>query len=406
MRLAALLLAASAAHAADSYWTLNLFPASAYPEARCLDGTQAGHYLKRGDPSKWIIGFQGGGWCTSYSDCVARSKTDLGSSSTWPTTTTRFGGIYSMDPSQNPGFSTWTSSQAPYGDGASFAGYVAQPVNVNGTALYFRGAKVLEAYLETLLAAGIANATEVIVTGGSAGGLATLLHVDYVAARLRAANPSISVKALADCSFFINAVDVFGRAYYTGLYQWVAAAQNVSGGHVNDACLAATPASNAWQCFMAQFTYPHITTPLFLIQSSEDAFQLPNFLAPPGDGADASYAACFNVPATACNQTQFQQFMGYRTQWYAAWNMSLAFASPASRAANGAAVTSCVEHGQEETGIWDVVHIDGVTLQAAFAAWYAGAPTGRGGDPSTGSGYYFYDAPWGKNPTCTGPKLH
>jgi hypothetical protein len=80
--------------------------------------------------------------------------------------------------------------------------------------------------------------------------------------------------------------------------------QNVTGGPgtVNDACVAATPVSRRWQCFMAQvrqpttilhypthdiyryavmqFTYPHIKAPLFVLNAKYDAWQLGNIWAP------------------------------------------------------------------------------------------------------------------------------
>ena len=236
------------------------------------------------------------------------------------------------------------------------------------------------------------------------GGLSVLLHADYVAERIHAVNPSARVSALADCSFFIDATDVFGRPYAADAYGWVASTHNVTEGvgRINDACISMTPAPNRWQCFMAQFAYPHIKTPTFLIQSSEDAWQLPNLLAPIADGADASYFKCFVNPAKFCNATQLDQFLGYRTQWYTAFNASLA-ASPVAYAQNGATVTSCVKHSQASAGTWDVEQVDGVTLQQAFADWYAGRPSARGGAPSTGFGHFFYDGPWGSNPTCSGP---
>jgi hypothetical protein len=54
----------------------------------------AAYYAIGGDPKKFIISFEGGGWCGSYAtnidltiqDCLARSNTALGSSTTYPPT--------------------------------------------------------------------------------------------------------------------------------------------------------------------------------------------------------------------------------------------------------------------------------------------------------------------------------
>lgn len=53
-------------------------------------------------------------------------------------------------------------------DGGSFAGYVAEPQMVNGTALYYRGRAILDAAIDALLAAGLATGREVILKGCSA----------------------------------------------------------------------------------------------------------------------------------------------------------------------------------------------------------------------------------------------
>lgn len=46
--------------------------------AKCLDGSSPGLYYRKGDPKKWIVGVQGGGWCYTHDDCKQRALTDLG----------------------------------------------------------------------------------------------------------------------------------------------------------------------------------------------------------------------------------------------------------------------------------------------------------------------------------------
>ena len=74
------------------------------PDALCLDGSQAAYYIsKDGDPKKIVLEFEGGGWCTGWNisdtldDCLARSKTDLGSSKSYPTTIQYDDGIPSIN---------------------------------------------------------------------------------------------------------------------------------------------------------------------------------------------------------------------------------------------------------------------------------------------------------------------
>ena len=84
----------------------------------------------------------------------------------------------------------------PYGDGASFAGFRPKPWPVPGTndSLWFRGIKNLDAAIDWALLHGLADATELVVTGVSAGGLSTFLHVDRIAQRVRSRSPSVQVR--------------------------------------------------------------------------------------------------------------------------------------------------------------------------------------------------------------------
>ena len=56
----------------------------------------------------------------------------------------------------------------------------AQPVVHNGVTLHFKGFSILKAVLDSLMTKGLNASTEVILTGCSAGGLATYLHADFV----------------------------------------------------------------------------------------------------------------------------------------------------------------------------------------------------------------------------------
>ena len=93
----------------------------------------------------------------------------------------------------------------PYGDGASFSGYRAEPWSVPGTneTLHFRGIKNLDATVQWALSHGLKDATELVVTGGSAGGLSTFLHADRVRDYVRERAPALRrFKAAPVSGFF------------------------------------------------------------------------------------------------------------------------------------------------------------------------------------------------------------
>jgi len=152
--------------------------------ASCLDGTAPAYYFRAGfgtGINKWYIYHQGGGWCTSLSDCLGRSKTALGSSTSYtPTIGTYNTGYFSINPSVNPLLYNWNVAYFQYCDGGSFAGNNDTVTVVNGTKLFFRGLPNLRAYLTDLNANHqLQKGTDFLIGGCSAGGLATYLHVDW-----------------------------------------------------------------------------------------------------------------------------------------------------------------------------------------------------------------------------------
>ena len=95
-----------ASYAADNDYELVRFEASS--EGRCLDGTMGGYYWKQGtELSSVVVHLEGGGWCYNERDCLARSKTSIGSSSGWasagvPAMDGGANGVLSSDKAQNP----------------------------------------------------------------------------------------------------------------------------------------------------------------------------------------------------------------------------------------------------------------------------------------------------------------
>uniref|UniRef100_A0A803N7L1 Pectin acetylesterase n=1 Tax=Chenopodium quinoa TaxID=63459 RepID=A0A803N7L1_CHEQI len=97
-------------------------------------------------------------------------------------------------------FFNWNKVKIRYCDGSSFTGHPNNELH-NGTSLFFRGQLIWEAVMDELLAKGMSNAIQALLSGCSAGGLATMIHCDDFRAKL----PKIAiVKCLADASFFLD----------------------------------------------------------------------------------------------------------------------------------------------------------------------------------------------------------
>ena len=93
----------------------------------------------------------------------------------------------------------------PYADGASFSGYRRDPWPVPGGGnLTFRGIKNLYAGLDFAVKHGLAQASDFVLTGGSAGGLSTFIHADRVAARVAAVAPKAAIRAAPFTGFFLD----------------------------------------------------------------------------------------------------------------------------------------------------------------------------------------------------------
>lgn len=133
-----------------------------------------------------------------------------------------------------------------------------------------------------LLLKGLAQATDIILTGGSAGGLTAYLQADHVAARLTAAGvPKISrFAALGDAGFFLDHLAWDGRDVSRSEFSYAFNMWNSTTG-VNDACIAANSVE-PWKCIFAQYTLPHIAADFFVAEGAYDSWQLGNVRTPRG----------------------------------------------------------------------------------------------------------------------------
>lgn len=153
-----------------------------YPYAKCLDGSSYSIYIRGGTgtgSNKWILYHNGGGWCTSYESCFQRMTTDRGSSSTYGPTMVFNNNYISKSSSVNPFMNNWNQVYLNYCDGASFTGSKIDPVNYLGTNMYFRGKYIVDAIIDHLNQIhDFKHAEQVIISGMSAGGLATIFNLN------------------------------------------------------------------------------------------------------------------------------------------------------------------------------------------------------------------------------------
>lgn len=186
------------------------------PSALCLDGSPGAYYIVRGTaPLKIIVFFEGGGWCggetlaSTTEGCYHRSKEDLGSSKNYTETITFGSGFLSDDPKNS--FHEYTKVFMKYCDGSGHQGSRSAALPYKDAKLYFRGQNITEAtFAELERTEGFfSKATDIIVSGSSAGGLATFTWVNYVRSKAKAKN----VYAVPDSGIFLDSMNTQTKAH-------------------------------------------------------------------------------------------------------------------------------------------------------------------------------------------------
>ncbi|CAH2054378.1 unnamed protein product [Thlaspi arvense] len=274
--------------------------------AFCLDGSLPGYHFHKGSGSgskSWLLHLEGGGWCNTVASCSSRAMTKLGSSNYFEREVP-FQGLLSSDPSQNPEFNNWNRVKIRYCDGASFAGRPEAEFK-NETRLFFRGQLIWEAIMDELLSMGMSDAKQAILTGCSAGGLATLIHCDYFRDHLPKA---AAVKCVSDGGFFLNVPDVRGNPTMSTFYHDVVKLQGVDKS-LDQKCIAKMEPS---KCMFPHEFLKNIKTPVFLVNAAYDFWQIQNVLVPAAADPDKSWAKC-RLNIKECDAAQMNILHGFRS---------------------------------------------------------------------------------------------
>ncbi|KAL8264085.1 hypothetical protein R6Q59_022215 [Mikania micrantha] len=214
--------------------------------------------------------YHGGGWCHTIEDCVNRKTLSYGLGSSKLMSELNFSGILSNQQDQNPNFYNWNRVYMRYCDGSSFTGDVEEvdPANT----LYFRGSRVFSAIVEELMNIGMKDAQNALLSGCSAGGLASILNCDKFHA-IFPSNPR--VKCVSDAGYFPHVKDFSGEYRFELYYDKIVALH----GSVTSLPSECTSNMKPGLCFYPQYTMPYIKTPIFIVNSAYDTWQVSNMFA-------------------------------------------------------------------------------------------------------------------------------
>ncbi|KAG9145812.1 hypothetical protein Leryth_011232 [Lithospermum erythrorhizon] len=181
---------------------------------------------------------------------------------------------------------------------------------------------------------GMKNASQALLSGCSAGGLASILHCD----EFRNSFPKgTKVKCLSDAGFFLDAIDVSGGRTLRKLYRDVVNLQGVAQNLPKTCTSRLDPTS----CFFPQNLVGSVKTPLFILNAAYDAWQLMASLAPPSADPHGFWKSCASKHAS-CNASQIQFLQDFRGQ------MLRTTRRVAMSAQNGLFLNSCFAHCQSE----------------------------------------------------------
>ncbi|KAL7175518.1 hypothetical protein ACSBR2_029172 [Camellia fascicularis] len=333
-------------------------------EAYCLDGSLPAYHLHRGfgaGARNWLLQFEGGGWCNDIASCLDRAQTHRGSTR-YMNKLEVFSGILTNNASLNPDFYNWNRVKIRYCDGASFAG---DATFDNGTSLlYFRGQRIWKAIILDLLPKGLQNAKKALLSGCSAGGLASFLHCDNFTSYLPL---NASVKCLSDAGFFLDVRDISLnhtiRSFYSDLISLQGVEQNL-----DKNCTGSLYYPK--QCFFPQYALKYLRTPFFILNSAYDVYQFHHILVPPSADLSGHWNHCKLNPA-ACNTNQTNILQGFRKDMLAALSLFFKYSKR-----GGMFINSCFAHCQSESqDTWlasDSPRVHNKTIAEAVGDWYFG----------------------------------
>ncbi|KAF5773781.1 putative pectinacetylesterase/NOTUM [Helianthus annuus] len=346
----------------------------------CLDGSVPAYHFQKGfgyGSRRWVLHIEGGGWCNTVASCTFRKTTALGSSK-YMDHQVLFSGILSGDQSHNPDFYNWNKVKIRYCDGASFTGHPESERN-NDTKLFFRGQLIWEAMMDELLSIGLSNAQEALLSGCSAGGLATLIHCDDFREILP---KDARVKCLSDAGFFLNEQDVAGNATIQSFYHDVVHLQGTAGSLKQD-CVAKMEPS---KCFFPQNFVKSINTPVFFVNPTYDFWQIKNILVPRSADPRGHWHNC-HLNIRNCSPEQIEVLQGFRNSFLKALSELQQMKDV------GMFINSCYIHCQ--TWISETWHgpyspkINNKTIAESVGDWFFERKVSK-----------HIDCPYPCNPTC------
>lgn len=243
----------------------------------CNDGSPAGYYYRENPEStEWVIYLEGGWFCSDPQTCSNRkaqnSFSTVMSSNSWKPK--KLGdGILSVDQTENSEFYQANHVYIPYCSSDFWVGNTIAD-GIDGTKLAFHGSRIISDVVVDLLGKGLKDATRLIMSGSSAGGIGVLQNIDRISKFLsRNANTKIDIRGLVDSAWVLDvATDedcdecnpdlIFKKA----VKYW--------GASLHSKCSSTFKKMYKHKCLFASNTIKFLKRPIFVFQWLLDTVQI------------------------------------------------------------------------------------------------------------------------------------
>lgn len=261
---------------------MNRFYVSDYKtrNAFCNDGTPATFYVRKATNStKWLIFFKGGGGCYDKESCDERYSNNniLMSSKHYPETLSVPGTVCDDDCTKNPAYCEYNQVFVKYCTSDWWSGN-----NTEGNPYFFSGKNVVRGVIEDLIFShGMDNATEVTLSGSSAGGVGVWSNSDFVGSLISSSILSHEVKysVLSDSAWFLDGqgFNLYPCTTYEfcniqtrfemGMKMWNFVPHSKCGAYYR------STTGEIWRCLIGHNIYPFVEARKFAVFNLFDLWQ-------------------------------------------------------------------------------------------------------------------------------------
>lgn len=292
-------------------------------------------------------------------------------------------GIMTHNATRNP-LGDWSKVFLAYCSSDSHAGNrsAGAVAGAGTTRWHFRGKEIVAAVVDTLATTyGLADARAFVLTGGSAGGMATINNADFLADLVRRTAPRAAFVAMPDSGYFMDvqplkmcsnpgtyececaaganssaggATDGWHKADWhswlgTGqtLAQQMQAMHSFTQGEPDASCAAFYGPWGAWRCYLGQYAAPHLASTTLFLQNQIDEWQ--------------GFWNGFFDYATARDSWVYME-------WFRRESQRTMQAAVAASSKVFLFAPNCYHHGLSYDSIWWEVRVDGWSASSMLAA--------------------------------------